>query len=764
MKKRFFFGGLVAFLTIPLAMGAAVFANNNISKQKSVKADNYSLTLNSTVFAMSELDSSDYQMNVEQGFGKGYMPVMQYYLAKLDGDNNLVLAPSGKIYNFSDAAAYGGRVTDITSLTINYTGGTLYVQAGVGGGSTVYGKKVQLTSGTPLTFDYHPNYLMISNSNAATTITNMTVNYSCNAEPGYSLGNLGETYTGMGADSNVYTLTRDGSNVEVAGQNGTIAVTAAGAFTITLASGNIVYTGTVSPDYKSLTFLDKSGAGAAMAPDISEMNRVYVMEDFESYTQTGGKYTTNTVAGRKTASGLRANYYCDYGGGGSTTWIKNNNFNYAVSDDYLNLTTAMKHSGNNGATVKGWTGGWTRAWSIEAFDQTQHYNFGSGNKFSFWTHGAYTNTACTNASTKDVKIRVQVYYQNFVVDNDNRNSTTYGSGTKDFTITAGSDWTERTFSIDPSKKVYAVNIMVDNSTISSYQNVYLPIDDLTIYTQPVFEPTKKYEQTATRITKSYNGTVTINHPLAGEKVFSVKVGLGANGYIYAYAGANMEPTGYTIDGNSITITTSGSYSGISFGNWTGTLSNDNRTITIPKSGINGDIKQYVTSTEVVLNEDNVLATGAEGNTTLQAMLLRQYHDGSKWVDYTNADGITQNSDYYMEGSESIRLKPYASGGNRFIIKPAVAQAQSANIESIAFWFYVPADVASYTIQLFTYDDYTPVANEAHYKMPFGETYDGSTDGGWHYVNCGTTEGFRKNFAIRVGNCASQTIIDYVTYF
>lgn len=78
MKKRFFFGGLVAFLTIPLAMGAAVFANSNFSKQKIVKADNYSLTLNSTVFAMSELDSSEYQLNVEQGFGKGYMPVMQY--------------------------------------------------------------------------------------------------------------------------------------------------------------------------------------------------------------------------------------------------------------------------------------------------------------------------------------------------------------------------------------------------------------------------------------------------------------------------------------------------------------------------------------------------------------------------------------------------------------------------------------------------------------------------------------------------------------
>lgn len=761
MKKRFFFGGLVAFLTIPLAMGAAVFANSNFSKQKIVKADNYSLTLNSTVFAMSELDSSEYQMNVEQGFGKTYMPVMNYYLAKLDNDNNLVLAPSGKIYNYSSEAAYGGRVTDITSLTINYSGGTLYVQTGIGGGSTVYGQKVQITSGTPLTFDNHPNYLMISNSNAATTITNMTVNYSCNANPGYSLGNLGETYTGMGADSNVYTLTRNGVNVSVAGQTGTIAVADDGAFTITLAGGAIVYTGTVSPDYKSLTFLDKSGAGAAMAPDISEMNRVYVMEDFESYTQTGGKYTTNTVAGRKTASGLRANYYCDYGGGGSTTWIKNNNFNYAVSDDYLNLTTAMKHSGNNGATVKGWTGGWTRAWSIEAFDQNQHYNFGSGNKFSFWTHGAYTNTACTNASTKDVKIRVQVYYQNFVVDNDNRNSTTYGSGTKDFTITAGSDWTERTFSIDPSRKVYAVNIMVDNSTISSYQNVYLPIDDLTIYTQPVFEPTKKYEQTSTSFTKTYNGTVNV-----GGKAFTVKVGLGANGYVYAYAGADMVPTEYSVSGNTISIVTTGYYhheiaGDLYFGTWTGTLSSDRNTITIPKGNISGNIANYIDDSEVVLHQDNVLATGAEGTTALQALFKRQYL-GSSWTDDPgNADRVAQNDDYYIEGSSCMRVRPYNSGNIRIYINPSLV---TSDIESVAFWYYVPAGV-NYSISAFGHKTTTPsnTTGDGNASQLFSRSYDG-TDGGWKYVNVGIPSGFKKNVSIFVSSTSSQTLIDYVTYF
>ena len=775
MKKRFIFGALVAFLALPLAVSAAVFADKKLMQPVHVNADTYTFTVDSGDFGASDLTSDDYQLNVEQTFGQ-YAPVLNYYLGKLDADDNLVLAPSGKVFNYNGSAPYGGRLTDIVSMTINFTtesGGQLFVQTGVAGDNQVFSEKVAITSGVALEFDNHPNYFIISNSNKATTITSLSMSYTCNATPGYSIGNLGKKYTGMAADTNTYTLTREGANVSVAGQNGTIGVSETGAFTITLAGGAIVYTGQVSADYKTLTFVEKSGAYAASAPDITEMNRVYVMENFESYTETGSRYTANTVAGRKVATGLRAAYYADYGGGGYSTWVKSSSFNIAQSSDYLNLTSAVKHEGNKAATVKGWTGGWTRAWSIEAFDQNQYYTFGSGNKFSFWTHGAYTDTACTTESTVDVKIRVQVYYQNFELTDSNRNSTTYGSGTKDFTVAAGSDWVERTFTISASKKVYAFNIMVDNSTISSYKNVFVPIDDLTIYTQPVYEPTKKYEQSATKFTKSYKGSLTL---ASGAVSADVKLAVGANGYVYGYAGSDMEAQTYSVSDNEMVITTTGSFTKegfgtFTYGNWSGTLSEDRTTLTVNKSDITGSIAQYIDQNQIVLHEDNVLFDGSESTATLQGALTRQYYEYKDSVytwknDTDNSDRILPLSTHYIQGNSSIRVRPYASGNMRIFINPSVAQAQNANIKNVAFWFYAPAGI-SYKIAIYSYGTYDPEeATDAQKQQQWVQEYTGDASGdysaGWQYVSMGLKH--NKNFAIWVQTNSAPTIIDYVTYY
>ena len=777
MKKRFIFGALVAFLALPLAVSAAVFADKKLMQPVHVNADTYTFTVDSDDFGGSDLTDA-YQMNVEQTFGQ-YAPVLNYYLAKLDADDNLVLAPSGRIYNYNGSAPYGGRLTDILSMTINYTtesGGQLFVQTGVAGDNQVFGEKIAVTSGVALEFNNHPNYFIISNSNKAATITSLSMSYTCNATPGFSLGNLGNKYTGMGADLNTYTLVRDGANVTVAGQTGTIAVTSAGAFTITLAGGAIVYTGQVSADYKTLNFLEKSGAYAASAPTIVEMNRVYVMEDFESYSETGSGYTTNNAAGRQNASGLRAAYYCDYAGGGYTTWVRaadgsnKSSFNYAVSADYLNLTTALKHGGSKAATIKGWKDGWTRAWSIEAFNHDYNYGFGSGNKFSFWTHGAYTDTACTTASSKDVKISVQVYYQDFVVDDNNRKSTTYGSGVSVVTVAAGSDWTEKTITISPSKKVCAVNLMVDNSTLSA--NVFVPIDDLTIYTQPVFEPTKKYEESATKFTKSYKGSLTLG---GGAVSADVKLAVGANGYVYGYAGADMQAQTYSVSGNQMAITTTGSITATglgtkTYGNWSGTLSDDKSTLTINKTDITGEIASYIDQNQIVLQEDNVLFDGSESTATLQAALTRQYYehvsgDTYKWTtDTGNSDRILPLSTHYIQGNSSIRVRPYASGNMRVFINPAVAEAQNANIKNVAFWFYAPAGI-KYKISIYSYDGYDP-ETAANKQQQWIQEYTGDADGdysaGWQYVSMGLK--YNKNFAIWVQTNSAATIIDYVTYY
>ncbi len=775
MKRKTLFMMLVSFSTMAVLTVSVLVGVGKTKKfaSRTSANDTYTQTLNSSIFSMSSL-TTDYQTNVQQSFGASLPLVMNYSLAKKDGSGNLVLAPAGKVFNYSKSATYNGRITNIKSVTVTYTGGTLYLQEGLAGDATTYGEKSVIASGVGKELLSSPNYVMLTNSVAATTITSLTVEYSCSLA-GWEVERLGELYNGKGSDGNTYELTRSGSNVSVAGQNGTVSIDNSGNFTISLASGTIVYTGSVSSDYKTLTFTGKSGANAALAPTFKEINRVYVLDDFESYTQNGTTFTGNASHGNAqslayvnsaTASDLRGAWYTDYAGNGNNTWLEGSNFSIPTSTDFLNTVTNVKHSGNRSATFKASTGGWMRYWTREIFNQDQHFNYGQGNVLSFWAHGGYTNTACTNNATAKAKVSVQAYYQNFVINDSNRKSTTYGTGVTVKEIPGGSGWTEYKITLDPTRKVYAINFMMDNSGLSG-ANQYIPIDDIRIYTEPVYEPTKKYDESSTNFTKTYNGTVNMSL-LGNSYTFTVKVGLGANGFIKAYAGADMEAQSYSISGNQITIVTTGSYSGKTFGTWVGTLSNNNQTITIQKANISGDIKDYMTSSSIVLTENTVLVNGSEGNlSTLENRILRQYYDGSKWAtDTGNSDRLSINTNYYIEGSASVRVRPYGSNNMRIIMNPSYADSLN-KIDSIAFWFYVPAGV-NYNLSIYTYKDAEPVKETGRYKQQYDHTYDGSKEeeAGWQYIDMGLDKAndYGVNFAIFIGTNSAQTILDYVTYF
>ena len=714
------------------------------------------MTVNSNQFAASGLTTS-YKEIVSQSFKGQNGPVLNYYLAKKN-NNNLVLAPSGRVYNYS-SSNYHGRMTNLLSVTVNYTGGTLYVQEGIGGEADIYNdQKITITSGTIVNFESHPNYIMISNKDAETTITSMTFSYTC-TEAGFSYDRLGKTYTAKAKDGTVYTLTRNGSSVTMGSYSGSISV-ANGGFALSLSSGSIIYSGVVSSDYKTLEVTSQTTNNT---PVISSFNRVYVMDDFEHYTNTGTGYTAK-ADGKYNATMLRAAYYGDYGGGGYTTWVTSSSFNYAISSDYLNLTTAVKHGGSKAATIKGWSGGWTRLWSIDTFNANNHSYFGQGDTFSFWTHGAYTNTGCTSSYSGSVTLRAQVYYQYFDINDGNRNSTTYGTGTKDFTISANEGWKEQTITLNPDKKVYAVNFMINNSGLSS--DVYVPVDDLTIYTKPVYEPIKKVTETSTKITKTYHGSVTLTY-LGRNYNYSVKVGLGANGYIYAYAGENMVPTGYTISGSQIVITTTGSITvatkTITYGNWTGTLSNNNSTITINKSNVTGTISSYIKSSQIVLNEDTTLVNGEESYSTLTTRMTRQqkeYDSGGNayWANSSSEDVFKPVASHFIQGSHAIKASNYTYG-YRLILNPTYAQNTIGSVESVSFWVYAPAGT-NYTIRLDAYDAYDCSGSNT---VCGSISSNGSDTAGWRYMNCGLA-GTRKNFMLFVDSNNPETIVDYITYF
>ena len=770
----------VAVLTLSILFG--IGRTKKLSSRTNANEPVYTATLNSTIFSMSGL-TENYQQSVKQSFGESLPLVMNYSLAKKDASGNLVLAPSGRIFNYDSSATYKGRITNIKSVTATYSGGSLFLQEGLAGNYENYGKKVALTSGTPIDIVSSPNYVMISNASAETTITSLSVEYTCSVAS-WELERLGDTYNGKSQEGNTFTLTRNGSNVSVAGQTGTIALDNSGNFTITLADGAIVYTGSVSEDYHTLSISGKSGAGAAAAPTLSELNRVYVMDDFESYLDRGHGYTAGPETSLFEASNLRGAYYVDAGSScynvlSSGTWILSSDFKLLDdSKNYLNLCTGLAHGGSKSMLLQGQKKGWVRAWSREAFDQNQHYNFGRGNRLSFWAYSGRNNSDGTGTNASNVTLRAQVYYQNFVLDNTNRNSSSMGTGTKDFTINSGSDWTKCTINLDPTRSVYAINIMINNSGIST-DYVFMPIDDITIYTEPVYQPTKKFNEDTTHITKSYHGTATIKtqKTFITTMDYTVKVGLGANGYTFAYAGADMQPTSHTIVGDQLTIATTGQFSvpdeyksyfneeSYTFGSWVGTFNNDKTQITINKADISGTITDILNSATITLVEDTVLVNGTQSTAALQAMFSNE-SGSSSWEAYTADNRIVQSNEYYIEGNSSVRMNPNGTTRTRMFINPTLAQAQSLAIESVAFWVYIPAG-NNYEIQAYSYDNYNPTSGT--YKMLTQKLYKADGTGisaGWNYVNCGIEKTHNKNIAIGVfTNPGSQpVIIDYVTYF
>lgn len=764
MKKKVIFCSLASALAISLCAGAVLFAKKNVSNVFKANAEQ-TITVGSDEFGASDLDPDNYQELVTQDLPGKDAPTLNYYLAKKDSSDNLVLAPLGRVYNYNGDATYLGRITNLISITVKYSGGALFIQEGIGGKADTYGAKHALTSEGEFNFETQPNHFMISNSRAATTIESLSFTYVCSTEAGYTVDRLGTEYTGMGSDSNVYTLTRDGSNISFNGTyNGTIAVDGSGNFTINLPSISSTYSGKVSADFRTLEFTGKTGA----VPALIEMNRVYVVEDFENYTDRGTGHIADKQASMVTASDLRGDYYVDAGSGTGATWVSGSGFKLPNTANYLNVCTSLAHSGSKSMLLQGQKAGWVRLWNRDVWNQNQHFNFGRGNRLAFWMHSARNNNDGSGVNASNVKIRAQVYYQNFVLTDSNRNSTTYGTGTSavnDLVIATDSGWNKVVIPLDPSKVVMGLNIMINNSGIST-DYVFMPIDDITVYTEPVYEPKKTYEQTSTAFTKSYHGTVRINTGLE-EVDFAMKVAVGANGYVYAYCGKNMDPIDYSVVGDQITIRTSGDYSGLTFGDWVGTLSNDRSTLTIQKSDISGTIKSQVVTNTIVLTEDTVLAEDLD-NTTLQTIFKRQHNSSGTWADSDNSghDTITKRTDYYMSGSSSLRLKPWGDGHVRMIVDPTVAEAQGIEIESLAFWYYVPAGVA-YNITIYAYSAYTPklsgaVKNE-DYVCP-GAKEHAADDSGWHYINVGFPAGFRKNFGIFVEKNSSQTIIDYVTYF
>ncbi len=199
-----------------------------------------------------------------------------------------------------------------------------------------------------------------------------------------------------------------------------------------------------------------------------EFDKVYDVDDFESYSATGTGYDTSH--GMSTVTGLRAQYYSTYYGAGSNP-TSGYGWNIMGSSDYLTFMSSVGHSGSKTALLKSNSGNYFR------YIQAKHYfgvptAIGKGSKLSVWMHGSYKNT--NGEAGVDAAVTLIAFY-----DSKFNTSGANTAATATYTVASGSDWMEYTVDLDSTKTVYAYGVHIAKASAT----LYLPIDDVKIYTE-----------------------------------------------------------------------------------------------------------------------------------------------------------------------------------------------------------------------------------------------------------------------------------------
>lgn len=256
-----------------------------------------------------------------------------------------------------------------------------------------------------------------------------------------------------------------------------------------------------------------------------------------------------------------------------------------------------------------------------------------------------------------------------------------------FTILSSSFWSglrRRTFNVSSINGYYV------NQNYISFMNhlrIYVPISDDIEYEEPVPVvpetdfPEGTFSGSATVLGSSY--TIVISIGYEGSNLVGVRL-------------ANSDAVATSISFNrstkAVTITTTGSYSGYSYGTITGTYSKSEGKI--KNVSCSGSISSYVS------NNGNITCTKATSSNSpyfddcdvatsvLQSRYKRRYMSGSWQVDNSNADRITCNMSEYVGGAASLKRKGYSGGAVALNFNNDFSPA--IEVANVQFWVYNPS--------------------------------------------------------------------------
>ena len=226
---------------------------------------------------------------------------------------------------------------------------------------------------------------------------------------------------------------------------------------------------TFTPEHNGDGFVISSvTGGAAEALEGFKAEKYFVLDDFESYSETGQGYDNNHKDPTQ-VSGLRAAYAADWyhtGNDYAVSAIGDANWKLMGSTDYLELSKTGGMNGSKAMKFKYSTGGAMR-YTTAGLITGEAKPF-TGKTFSFFAKGTSDN---------NVRVKVRVFSTNQLTKSNHTSDEV--SVMKEITILKNSDWTEYTVDLKEGTTYYGVSFttQVDKNTTAQYPL----IDNINVY-------------------------------------------------------------------------------------------------------------------------------------------------------------------------------------------------------------------------------------------------------------------------------------------
>lgn len=708
MRKSISIGLIIfGFVSLAAVVASEAHPTNLVFSRASGPAQTLTLNSGKVPSGLTSSYQNSVSANITTNLGNSVN--LSFVNARTVNSGFVELANHGKIHNFNDG---NQQVTGINGISFTGSGSFTFKPA-LAGGILPDITPISVTAGGGQVSIPACDYFEIEAGDSGASITSLSLSYSCNSAD-YNVKLANGTYTGKGGSpAYTYKLVINNGSATLASLDkqsntslsGTATMTSKNSLQVSLT--NLTYNFTY--DGHALTYVSKSGSSASSYPELS-LKRVYFVENFESYTQTGQGYTNSTTKYQTTH--LRSAFYADYNTGSSSGEIGGSGWPIMTSTDNTNFGDGKGHNDSNAGIFK-----FSNNYAMRYFSMNSLYGvkrtIGKGTTISLWARGAYTNTSFNVDHGSDTPMKLFAYFETPVTSSNQQS----GRETFEFTVSNGATWQHFEFDLDESKHYYGFALFAQQTSGSTQ---YVPIDDIEIYSaSPYVEYTPPYP------TGTYKGIAKVN----GDN-FDIVLAFGTrlNGLISVkLSNTDAVATQVSINDSSrnITIKTTGNYSGLSYGNIIGVYDFESDQIT----GIScsGSIKSYVSNNGSITASKLDVWNCDQSTSQLRSIFKRRFNNGSWNVDTSNADRIVSNSVEYVSGKGSLKLRGYTGGAvalnflNDF--NPVL------NVRNIHFWVYNPSS-SDISLRLFYYISENLVS--------FGEV--GGTNvakaNAWSYISIG----------------------------